>query len=67
MITVSIIVYLHVCVCTCNVCIYIVMYNIFHVFERYESFWPVFGKDAQGVIMVYNPGNSKHEKEIEKW
>ena len=38
-----------------------------HHHFRCESFWPVFSKDAQGVIIVYNPGNAKHEKEIEKW
>ena len=37
------------------------------LYLRYETFWPVFCKDVHGVVMVYNPGNSKHEKEIEKW
>jgi len=29
--------------------------------------WPAIMKDAQGVVLVYNPDNRAHEKEIEIW
>ena len=34
---------------------------------RYEMCWPAIMRDADGVILVYNPDNRAHEKEIEIW
>lgn len=35
--------------------------------HKYEMCWPAIMKDADGVVMVYNPDNKAHEKEIEIW
>ncbi|XP_072033794.1 intraflagellar transport protein 22 homolog [Amphiura filiformis] len=35
--------------------------------HRYDECWPAFIKDAQGVIIVYNPDQAKHGKELETW
>ena len=34
---------------------------------KYESGWPATQKDADGVILVYNPENPNHTAEVETW
>ena len=33
----------------------------------YENCWPSIQRGAQGVILVYNSENSKHENDLEGW
>lgn len=35
--------------------------------RQFENIWPVFAKDTKGVVIIYDPADSKQEKEIEKW
>ncbi|XP_014773443.1 intraflagellar transport protein 22 homolog isoform X2 [Octopus bimaculoides] len=34
--------------------------------HRYESCWAAFSKDANGIIFVYNPDRTNHNKELEE-
>ncbi|XP_065663686.1 intraflagellar transport protein 22 homolog isoform X3 [Hydra vulgaris] len=34
---------------------------------RYEGCWPALQKGANGLIFVYNPDVTAHEKELESW
>ncbi|GAB1607241.1 intraflagellar transport protein 22 homolog isoform X1 [Argonauta hians] len=34
--------------------------------HRYESCWPAFSKDTNGIIFVYNPDRVNHGKEVEE-
>ena len=34
---------------------------------RFEACWPAMAKDAHGVVFVYNPDVSNHDKELENW
>lgn len=35
--------------------------------RRFEPMWPAIQKDADGLLLVYNPANKAHEREIEIW
>ncbi|XP_065663685.1 intraflagellar transport protein 22 homolog isoform X2 [Hydra vulgaris] len=35
--------------------------------QRYEGCWPALQKGANGLIFVYNPDVTAHEKELESW
>ena len=34
---------------------------------RFERCWPAMVKDTRGVVMVHNPDQPQHEKELERW
>ena len=34
---------------------------------RYEGCWPAMAKDTHGVVLVHNPNQPQHEKELERW
>ena len=34
---------------------------------RFERCWPAMVKDTHGVVMVHNPDQPQHEKELERW
>ena len=56
----------------CIKCYCMYMYMLLYVFSlflfsRFESCWPVIGRDANGVIFVYNPDQPNHDKELETW
>ena len=34
---------------------------------RFENCWPAYWKDANGVLLVYNPDKPEHEKDLERW
>lgn len=35
--------------------------------EEYEGCWPAMAANADGVIIVYDPFNSSHKRELENW
>ncbi|XP_002736022.1 intraflagellar transport protein 22 homolog [Saccoglossus kowalevskii] len=35
--------------------------------QKFETCWPAFMKDTNGVVMVYNPDQSNHDKQLEMW
>lgn len=35
--------------------------------QRYENCWPAIMKDADGVIIVYNPENAGHQTDVNLW
>uniref|UniRef100_A0A7S1XMT3 Uncharacterized protein n=1 Tax=Phaeomonas parva TaxID=124430 RepID=A0A7S1XMT3_9STRA len=35
--------------------------------QSFENCWPAIMSDADGVVLVYNPGNPAHETEIVLW
>ncbi|KRW99354.1 P-loop containing nucleoside triphosphate hydrolase [Pseudocohnilembus persalinus] len=35
--------------------------------SKYSRCWPAIQKGAQGIILVFNPDNPKHQNEIESW
>ena len=40
---------------------------MFFTFCRFSTCWPAFQKDANGVVIVYNPDEANHDKELETW
>ena len=34
---------------------------------RFEACWPAMAKDTTGIIFVYNPDVTNHDKELENW
>ena len=36
-------------------------------FCRFSTCWPAFQKDTNGVVIVYNPDEANHDKELETW
>ena len=34
---------------------------------RFERCWPAMAKDTHGVVLVHNPDQPQHEKELERW
>jgi hypothetical protein len=42
--------------------------NSFHyVIYRFESCWPAMAKDTSGVILVFNPEQSSHIRDLDSW
>lgn len=35
--------------------------------HKFSTCWPAFQKDANGVVIVYNPDEANHDKELETW
>lgn len=48
------------CVCLALICLQSLHY-------RFETCWPAFLKDSNGVVIVFNPDIPSHLKEIETW
>lgn len=38
-----------------------------HPYYRFEACWPAFLKDANGVVIVFNPDIPSHLEEVETW
>lgn len=38
-----------------------------YIIPRFERCWPAMWKDNHGVVMVHNPDQPHHEKELERW
>ena len=36
-------------------------------FCRFSTCWPAFQKETNGVVIVYNPDQANHDKELETW
>ena len=34
---------------------------------RFSTCWAAFQKDTNGVLIIYNPDQSSHDKELETW
>ena len=39
----------------------------FLIFCRFSTCWPAFQKDTNGILIVYNPDQANHDKELETW
>ncbi|XP_063969698.1 intraflagellar transport protein 22 homolog [Lytechinus pictus] len=35
--------------------------------QKFDECWPAFMKDASGVVIVYNPDQASHERELDTW
>ncbi|XP_068679299.1 intraflagellar transport protein 22 homolog isoform X1 [Montipora capricornis] len=35
--------------------------------HKFSTCWPAFQKDANGVLIIYNPDQANHDKELETW
>nr|CAH8848550.1 unnamed protein product [Trichobilharzia regenti] len=35
--------------------------------KKFEACWPAIFKGSHGIVFVYNPDNSNHEKELNEW
>ena len=46
---------------------YTLMPEYIIIFVRFSTCWPAFQKDTNGVLIVYNPDQANHDKELETW
>lgn len=35
--------------------------------QKFETCWPAYMKDVNGVVLVYNPDQSNHDKQMDMW
>ncbi|XP_071502007.1 intraflagellar transport protein 22 homolog [Diadema antillarum] len=35
--------------------------------QKFDECWPAFMKDVSGVVIVYNPDQANHERELDTW